>query len=339
MNQITEQELNDTIKFEQWNNEQQERYKIKNRTTNFTKELPEIIIGQRGNKQFTNEKKEIIEYGNCPVKAKMQNGRETSLFIDLPTVIAGKGFKTTLVKGVSKKSIAVILYRSNPDHKKFIDVILDLESKCIKHASSQKNLMPTRNLSDVRGRFSKLLRFDKDNEGIEDPDSDKVYFYLNPLDYENKEDETKSAKMKILAPYKQTNKNGKEDWTELQWSDILDKPLSLEIIPKIKVISLYHGSSFSITMKCISIVVTDFKEIEKSLYQETTLKAMESESNKQAILEKFSKLFKTKETEEVKESLETIITSTTELLDKYQPSLNYDFASLKNSLASDGEDD
>ena len=124
MNQITEQELSDNVRFEQWNNEQQERYKIKNRTTNFTKELPEIIIGQRISKQFTNEKKEVIEYGNCPFKAKMQNGRETSLFIDLPTVIAGKGFKTTQVKGVSKKSIAVILYRSNPDHKKFIDLIL-----------------------------------------------------------------------------------------------------------------------------------------------------------------------------------------------------------------------
>ena len=47
MNQITEQELSDNVRFEQWNNEQQERYKIKNRTTNFTKELPEIIIGQR----------------------------------------------------------------------------------------------------------------------------------------------------------------------------------------------------------------------------------------------------------------------------------------------------
>ena len=331
----TEQELSNNIKFEQWNNEQQERYKIKNRTLNFTNELPQIIIGQRISKQFTNDKREIIEYGNCLFKAKMQNGRETSLFIDLPTVIAGKGFKTTQVKGVSKKSIAVILYRSNPDHKKFIDLILELETKSVEHVIKTKDLKPEKkDMSYMKGKFSKLLRFDKDNDGMEDENSDKVYFYLNPLDYENKEDETKNAKMKIFAPYKQVNKDGKEDWTELQWNDVLDKPLSLEIIPKIKVISLYHGSTYSITIKCISIVVTDFKEIEKTIYQENTLKAMESETNKQEILNKFSKLFKTEEPK-ISEKIETLVEATEEVFNSYSVA---DFSSLKLSSFNHKDD-
>ena len=275
--------------FEQWNMSQDEKYRIQVRS-DFTREFPVAVFGPRETKPIIkndNGVVEKIENAFCKLEAKEKNGQKKGYYVNMPTVISRRGFKTNIVKGKPLKSIAITLFRSNPDHKLFIDNMLELQFNAAKHVIANKDLNPPdRDPKEVIKKFSILFRYEKDVDGFENKDSEKVYFYLNPLDFHDEEKQTDSI-MKFYLPYQ--DEKGK--WMEATWDDLLDKPYGFELIPKIKIMKLFHGNGYSLTIKCVSCVINRLIDIEHTAAQEETLRIVsENELNRAAIMEKFGAL-------------------------------------------------
>jgi len=295
----TEIKNEDERLFEEWNSKQPEKYRIKTRSQ-FTRDLPEILILDRISKTIDTVDKNGTpskeEMGICPIKARYPNGRESTLTIDIPTVIARKGFCTTISKtGKKTISIPLVFHRSNPDHKKFIDNMISIQNQAIKYIIDNPKTMKggSKEPKVIGAKFSKLFYFSKDSDGndLSMDESEEIYMYLNPLDYVDKEKNI-TNKMKIFFPLKKLDQQGKElGWEELEWSEILDKNCGLEITPKIMIQRIHHGAKFSFTVKCVSFVITNSFPIEKNVQQEQTLKSIsENEENKHLILQKFNEL-------------------------------------------------
>jgi len=296
----TEEEIEHDRRFDEWNASQPEKFRIINRAP-FTRVLPELRILDRVSKTVDTLDKEgrpaKEEMGFCPIKAHYPNGREVGLSIDIPTVIARSGFKTTVSKtGKKTISIPLVLYRSNPDHRRFLDLMVDIQNQAVDYIIANPKTMKggSREQRDIRNKFSKLFYFAKDKDGYDltMEQSEEVYMYLNPLDYVDKEKGVTNL-MKILFPIHKKDESGKElnAWEELSWADVLDKDIALEITPKIIIQKIHHGAQYSLTVKCVSFVITNFFPIEKSASQEIVLRSIqENQQNKDAILEKFAVL-------------------------------------------------
>ena len=325
--------------FEGWNEKQSEDRKINTRYQNFTSnfnENEEILVLPRVPKSFIKNGSEV-KYGSLPIKLKnIKTGREKALEIELPTVIGS--FKTTMIGSESKDSIAITLYRSNPDHKMFIDFFLKLEDtiqqsildpiKKVAHGIDKDDLTGENRrfgIKLLKGKFSKIFRFEKDESdpsgARENPNSEKVYMYLNPLDFVNDKEPEKSVKMKFYFPCKNETNN---DFIEAPWSAFINKPLLLEMIPKLKIMHIYDNGKFSIIIKCASVVVTDIREKTTFNKQSETLNQIsELKSVTDAILEKFKNLTQTNNESILIDSLSSVVNDTNNI-----------FTEIKNSKSN-----
>jgi hypothetical protein len=275
---------NDLI-FQQWNNSQESNYKITSRKSYNFPDV-NIVFSQYTPKKTKDASGKDVVYGESRIFNKLPNGRDVGLYIELPTVIARTGFKTQKEgKAMGTISIPIVLYRSNPDHLMFINGMNELLGKAFSFVLENKSdFKPgTKNLQEISKKFGKTFRYEVVDD-IEDPESDKVYFYLNPLDYLNV-DTGESSKMKFYLPFK---KEGKDEWEEISWDQILDKPIGFECIPQIKLMKIYHGSSYSFTIKCTSCVILRVFKREIKSGQDTTLQNFTQKIDKNDILSKFS---------------------------------------------------
>jgi len=303
------QELDEeTILFNKWNEEQIEEYRITNRV-NFTKVFPKIHFGPRVEvpSKKPNEDGKFSMNASCKAFQLEPNGREKAYYIDMPAVVSKRGFVTTENKASGKKSVSIpiTLYRSNPDHLKFINGMLEIRTEAAKHIAATPMLKPgTKNISEILLKMSKLFYFEVDNDNIPNPESEEVYYFLTPLDYTDEEKDVRT-KMEFYIPYKKM-KNGKEtnEWEKIEWEHLLDSDYGFEFIPKLKVFKISHGNVYALTTKCVSCCITRVFPKLKSNHQDLTLKTVhekkENEENLRNILEKFLKISPNNETEEQK---------------------------------------
>src|SRR5881296_944554 len=124
----TKTELNEQheAQFKLWNESiKEEKFKITKRNP-YTEDFLTPIFGQRLIKTSIKDGKEI-ESASAKIEYKLLNGRQMGYNIEMPTVVCRNGFQTKKVKGADVSSISVTLYRSNPDHLKFINNMLWLK--------------------------------------------------------------------------------------------------------------------------------------------------------------------------------------------------------------------
>ncbi len=296
--EITEEmKIEHELKFNAWNDAQDEKGKITKRTP-YMEDFPNPIFNQRLVKNSIGKDGSSIESASAKIEAKLPNGRQMGFNEEMPSVVCRNGFKTKKVKGQDVRSIAVTLYRSNPDHLKYINNMLWLRRKAAEHIIfASKDYKPSsKEPEKVEAKFSKIFRYEE-VDNIEDENSEKVFYYLNPLDYTNPES-GEVSRMQFFLPGKKINTDGtpSNQWEEVPWEALLDQPFGFEGVPKIKVQKLFHGAQFALTTKCTSIVIHRIFPIEKGSGQEETLKtAAEDFKTREDLVAKFGAIMLTKE--------------------------------------------
>lgn len=155
-----------------------------------------------------------ISYTSYPIKEDRGDGREMSVTTESPTFISKRGYRISETTAGEIKSIAHMIDFSNPHHRQWWEVsVMSVVKGFIEHimtipADFGIEEAPITNFSDrtteeykdlykeIFKKLPKLARVPKNGKEL-DLASNVRMVYCNPIDYVDKDDQTKSNKMKV----------------------------------------------------------------------------------------------------------------------------------------------
>lgn len=285
--------------FRRWNDAQPEERKIYTRLP-FDVEFPQIKFGNHDRKPYKGKNGEADGFNKFQkIKATDSQGSELSYRIQVPSVVAPRGFGTIKTDNGSLDAILVVFDVNNPDHKLFLDniekdVIVPVTHEIMKAPGSygMQGIKTFQNFDEkvlnseqyrdnriaIRSKMSKLINFPKKSKDVFDDESPLRTMFLNPLNYVNPEKpDEHPAEMKISLklvrgqPARAITLKQLYDLCEGIKKDangkiISQQRLGFKCSPEIVFTKINNGSKPSIKATCTAITITNFQ---KSIVKDT----------------------------------------------------------------------
>lgn len=282
--------------FNAWNEKQPETRKIKNRLP-FTLEYPTVKFLPLDKKDYIDKDGKSGVNKFHKMKAIDSQGSEVGYKVQLPSVIAPRGYALSKGDNGEIMSILIVFDLENPDHKLTCDNIDKMIVEPVCHeimkapGAFSMSSVPTIQTIDeniktsdkykmalmlIKGSISKIINLPKINKTTYDENSTLRTMFLNPLEWTNPEKPTDPPMQMLVSlklyPGVPATPISPNDFAKLCEGKIYDakgkvisqKRLGCECSPEVVFSKLNIGSKVSAKKMCTAVTVTRFQEAPKT---------------------------------------------------------------------------